>query len=205
MTDDILQDDPQVETETTPKPDGERTFTQAELNKLIKERLDRERGKFADYEDLKAKAARFDEAEAEKLSELDKANKMIADLKAERDKAEASRLASERRANIVSAATRLNFADPEDAVAFVGNAEDIEVALGELSEQKPYLLKQDKKQRPKLDPSSPGPVEKTETRSEKKARIMGLGGLDVFDPAGAAKHGGGLVIPLKDENLEEKL
>ena len=35
----------------------QRTFTQAEMNAIIQDRLTRERGKYADYEALKAKAA----------------------------------------------------------------------------------------------------------------------------------------------------
>lgn len=34
----------------------ERTFTQAQLDEIIKDRLVRERSKFSDYEDLKLKA-----------------------------------------------------------------------------------------------------------------------------------------------------
>ena len=41
----------------------QRTFTQAEMNAIIQDRLTRERGKYADYEALKAKAAKFDAAE----------------------------------------------------------------------------------------------------------------------------------------------
>lgn len=51
----------------------ERTFTQAEVDNIIKDRLTRERGKFADYEEIKAKAAKFDEAEEASKSELQKA------------------------------------------------------------------------------------------------------------------------------------
>ena len=41
----------------------ERTFTQAEMDAIIGDRLNRERKKYADYEDIKAKAAKFDELE----------------------------------------------------------------------------------------------------------------------------------------------
>ena len=44
---------------TTP----ERTFTQAELDAVIGERLSRERAKYVDYETLKEKASKFDKAE----------------------------------------------------------------------------------------------------------------------------------------------
>jgi hypothetical protein len=50
-----------------------KTFTQAELDEIIKDRLAREKGKYADYEELKAKATKFDEAEEAAKSELQKA------------------------------------------------------------------------------------------------------------------------------------
>jgi len=73
--------------QTTPAaPAGERTFTQAELDSVIADRLARERAKYPDYEALKAKAAQFDaQAEAAK-SDLQKAqeraNKLDAQLQA---------------------------------------------------------------------------------------------------------------------------
>lgn len=50
-----------------------KTFTQGEMEGIIKERLARERAKYADYESLKEKAAAYDKAEEESKSELDKA------------------------------------------------------------------------------------------------------------------------------------
>lgn len=57
--------------------------TQADLDALIAARLVRERSKYGDYDDLKAKAARFDEIEQANKSELEKANDRAA--KAEAD------------------------------------------------------------------------------------------------------------------------
>lgn len=55
--------------EKTPsKDDGEKTFTQAELDKIVNERLTRERAKFSDYDDLKAKAEKAAKLEDEKKS-----------------------------------------------------------------------------------------------------------------------------------------
>jgi hypothetical protein len=48
--------------------------SQEELNAALKPRLERERSKFADYKDLKAKADKFDELDAASKSELEKAN-----------------------------------------------------------------------------------------------------------------------------------
>ncbi|WP_407316650.1 hypothetical protein UQW22_09920 [Isoptericola halotolerans] len=49
--------------------------SQEELNRIIESRLARERAKFADYDDLKSKAERFDKAEEANLSELEKERK----------------------------------------------------------------------------------------------------------------------------------
>lgn len=46
--------------------------SQEALDRIIGERVARERGKYADYDDLKAKAAKFDEAEAANQTELQK-------------------------------------------------------------------------------------------------------------------------------------
>lgn len=65
--------------EPTPTPEGgdgdttpEKTFTQEQLNRIVEERLARERQKYADYDDLKAKAAEFDKLEESKKSEEQK-------------------------------------------------------------------------------------------------------------------------------------
>ena len=63
----------------------EKTFTQAELDAVVKDRLKREREKYADYDDLKAKATKFDEYEAANKSELEKANERANALQAELD------------------------------------------------------------------------------------------------------------------------
>jgi len=79
----------------TPAADEFKPITsQQELNAALKERLDRERAKFKDYNDLKAKAAKLDDIEQANLSELEKANGRITTAESERDtaKAEALRL-----------------------------------------------------------------------------------------------------------------
>jgi hypothetical protein len=54
------------------------TFTpitsQDDLNRVIDDRLKRERSKFSDYKDLKDKAAKFDELDAANKTEIEKAN-----------------------------------------------------------------------------------------------------------------------------------
>lgn len=55
----------------------ERSFSQADVDRVVSERLARERSKFADYDDLKARAARADEAE-KRASELEAAQERAA-------------------------------------------------------------------------------------------------------------------------------
>ena len=71
--------------QTTPAQPAGKTFTQAELDSIVADRLARERAKYPDYEDLKAKAAKYDAAEEAGKSELQKANDRAAALKTELD------------------------------------------------------------------------------------------------------------------------
>lgn len=61
----------------------ERTFTQAEMNAIIGDRLERERGKYADYEELKRKAEQFDAAQEAGKTELQKATEQVEKLQAQ--------------------------------------------------------------------------------------------------------------------------
>ncbi len=77
-----------VNQETTPAANGqqtERTFTQAEVNTIITDRLNRERAKYADYDALKTKAQQFDAAQEAGKTELQKANERAASLQAQVD------------------------------------------------------------------------------------------------------------------------
>lgn len=64
----------------------EKTFTQAELDKIVQNRVYEERKKLADYEDLKAKADELDQLKEANKTELQKAQDRAA--KAEKDLAE---------------------------------------------------------------------------------------------------------------------
>ena len=63
----------------------ERTFTQAEMNAIIADRLSRERAKYADYDALKEKADQFDAAQEAGKTELQKANERAAALQTQVD------------------------------------------------------------------------------------------------------------------------
>lgn len=68
-TETVIQETNDTVVETT----QERTFTQAELDEIIKARVAKERAKYGDYETLRTKASKFDEMEEANKSELQKA------------------------------------------------------------------------------------------------------------------------------------
>jgi hypothetical protein len=63
--------------DTSDKKTDEKTFTQDEINEVVKDRLKREREKYRDYEDLKAAKARLDEIEKSKLTDQEKTEARI--------------------------------------------------------------------------------------------------------------------------------
>ena len=65
-----------------------KTFTQAEVDAIIGDRLAREKSKYADYEDLKAKAEEYDKQQEASKSELQKAQEKFAKLQAKIDSME---------------------------------------------------------------------------------------------------------------------
>ena len=80
----------------------ERTFTQAEMDAIIGDRLKRERAKYADYDELAQKAKAYDEAEEASKSELQKAVEERDRLKAELDKRDAERERAEMVAKVAA-------------------------------------------------------------------------------------------------------
>lgn len=104
----------------------EKTFTQEEMNRILGERLAREREKFADYEALKEKAEKFDKVEEESKSELQKATEKAADLQKKLDAMESAnkvrgireKVAKEKNipANLLTGSTEEECAAQADAI-----------------------------------------------------------------------------------------
>lgn len=99
-----------------------RTFSQADLDKIVQDRLARERAKYEGFDDLKKKADEFDKLQEAQKTELERANEARA--KAERDAADAAERAQRLLADtaIITAAAG-KFADPADAVALLDRAQ----------------------------------------------------------------------------------
>lgn len=68
---------------TAPADEFKSITSQEDLNRVINERLARERAKYADYKDVKAKAAKLDEIENANRTEAEKHAARVAELEAE--------------------------------------------------------------------------------------------------------------------------
>jgi len=78
----------------------EKTFTQEEVNAIVGKRLHEEKEKYADYDELKNKAAKYDEAEEASKSELQKATERAEGLQKEVDKMKRDKRLHEIRAKV---------------------------------------------------------------------------------------------------------
>ena len=155
--------------------------SQADLDRIIQERIARERNKFADYDDLKAKATEYDQFKESSKSEQQKA---IDAAKAEGAQEVTGRFTKRIvNAEIKATAAALGFSDPGDAIALFGDisevkieddgpdAEAIKVRLSEIAEKKPYLLKEAKGSTPPATrPKPKRGSESTDTKPSGKSR-----------------------------------
>lgn len=104
----------------------EKTFTQEEMNRILGERLAREREKFADYDSLKEKAEKFDKAEEASKSELQKQTEKANELQKKLDQMNAAnkireireKVAKEKRvpANLLNGSTEEECKAQADAI-----------------------------------------------------------------------------------------
>lgn len=126
---------------------GEKTFTQADVDRLMGET--RRKAKPADYDDLKTKAAKLDEIEAASASDLEKA---VNAAKKETEDAIRAEVRRERVLDRVEVLAAKDFADADDArlrmekradefVTKDGevDADAIKTALAQLLKDKPHL------------------------------------------------------------------
>ena len=127
-----------------------RTFSEDDVNRIVQERLVRQKAQYADYDDLKEKASKFDEAQAEQMSELEKATERAATLERDLEAANAAKQDSLLRAAVISEAAKRNVIDPDAALALVdrslleygddGSPTNIADAMETLLAAKPYLV-----------------------------------------------------------------
>lgn len=135
----------------------QKTFSQDELNRVVEERLARERGKFKDYDDLKKKAGEWEKAEQARMSEQEKLQKAAKDLEAKVAELQGAATAREAeiqqrliRAEVRTVAATMQFISPEDAHSLAdlagvtvgedGTIKGVKEALEKLVKAKPYLV-----------------------------------------------------------------
>lgn len=137
------------------QPQAPQTFDQAAVDRIVTERLERERRKYEGFDDLKAKAAKFDEIEAQNATELEKAiKKADADARADMSAKTNIRLIG---AEVKAAAAALGFNDSADAIVQLrdkvsgikvtedGDVDEaaVKALVEQLAKDKPYLVKTD--------------------------------------------------------------
>lgn len=204
------------ETETTngtptPEPTApaqpaqpEKTFTQAELNQILTDRLKREREKHADYDQLKAAADKLKQIEESQLSEQDKLKKQLDELKTRAERAEQVARVKAMEVAATAAAARLGFYDPGIVIRLIdsglvefddhGDPKNVAELVKALADEHKYLIKQAGQG---LEPFNPagggGPLR--ETDQQRRQRLQSGGGTSFFDERNATQHGGGVVWP----------
>lgn len=138
-----------------------KTYTQDEINDIVTKRLERERKKYADYDELKAKAKEYeDKLEEQRLAEL--SEKEFAEEQAKKFEAELNDLKTQLAAKenaireqaikneFIKVATSANIIDIDAAIALSdlskvtieddGAVVGVDEAIKALVEHKPYLV-----------------------------------------------------------------
>jgi hypothetical protein len=215
MTDQTTNPTPDP-TPVAPTAQPEKTFTQAELERQLGERLARERAKYADYEELKAAKTKLEELEAGQLSERDKLQKQIEKLEKKAAEAEARALEKEQKAQeilirsaVLSEASKLGFANPEDAYLLLaqkptigedGQPAGVAEAVKALAESRPYLIRGTQSRIPTGEPFNPSGQQGTikETDEQRRQRLYNRRGR-AFDTTQAEQRGGGVIWNQKPE------
>ncbi|MDQ3786268.1 MAG: hypothetical protein M3422_03375, partial [Actinomycetota bacterium] len=129
------------------------TFTQDDVNRIVAERIARERQKYEGFDDLKDKAAKYDALQAENATEVEKAVAQAV----ETTRADAAKTMNNTlvRAEVKALAAAAQFHDPADAAALLAdkfgqvpvNASgevDVTAAkalVDQLAADKPHLVK----------------------------------------------------------------
>ncbi len=131
------------------QPGEGKTFTQADLDRIVQERVARERGKYADYEELKKAKGELDTLKAGQLSETEKGTKRATEAETKAQAAEARLRETVTRVEIERQARRLSIVDEDAAYRLLdaakleydgdGKPANVEALLKDLARAKPYL------------------------------------------------------------------
>jgi hypothetical protein len=145
---------------------SEKTFTQADVDRIVQDRVSREKSKYADYDDLKAfkESSKSEQQKAIDAAKAEGAQEVTGKFTARIVNAE-----------IKASAAALGFADPGDAIALYGDTSAVELGddgpdakaikerLEVIAKEKPYLLKGDGNPKVATRPKPKSGSESTET------------------------------------------
>lgn len=124
--------------------------TQADLDRIIADRVARAKAQFKDYTDLKTKAAQFDQLQAANQTDLERAQGELSNWQQQAEQWRTAALSSR-----VETLASTDFADPSDALAALGDPtqfldaggviddDAIRNRLAELLDRKPHWRRQD--------------------------------------------------------------
>jgi predicted transcriptional regulator len=142
-------------------------FTQEQVDAIIADRLNRERAKFGDYDDIKSQLQKLKDEQQKKAdeekSELEKAQGELNETKGTLATLQQQLETTRYQRAIEREAVKLNFVDPTDAFALVdrglvkieeGKVVGADEAIKKLAEAKPHLLT--KKEPPNDDSGAQG-------------------------------------------------
>jgi hypothetical protein len=149
-----------LEKRDTPPAEDEKKLTQSDVDRIVRERVERERSKFSDYSELKQAKVELDKIKEANASDLEKAIKQAreegkAEVKAMSDSrlvaAEARALAAEARFRNPALAIRaIDTTDVKVSDDGTVDAATLKSLLDDLAKAEPYLI-DDGKIRPKPD------------------------------------------------------
>jgi hypothetical protein len=191
------------------------TFSQADLERIIGERLRREREKFADYEQLQEQATQWQAHVDEQRSEAERLQDNLAQVENERNTFQQQLVQERIRNAVINEASRMDVVDPDGAYRLLdlgqvrmgetGQVEGVSEALQGLIAEKDYLVK--RASRPSSSATNlPSEQDQARARMSKEVRQrMGLeeassvawdadfhrtGGGGVLDPSGTMEREG---------------
>lgn len=140
---------PAPPTDPPKPPDPPKSFTQAQLDQIVQERLRTEKAKFADYEDLKKAKTKLDGIEAAQKTELEREQEKATAAETRAAAAEARARATSIRAAVVDAATKAGAIAPADVLSMLpadsvtvtddGTVEGADAAVAAVLETRPYM------------------------------------------------------------------
>lgn len=110
---------PTPEPNADPTPEPDQTFTQADVDRIVRERVQRERAKYADYDDLKAKAGSATTLE-ERVAEIERTARASEERALRAEVANAKGLTPNQAKRLVGATREELEADADELIKDIG-------------------------------------------------------------------------------------